>query len=88
MPCLLVLLTLAFPRVVLIVLFVFTNYLQRAYATLLWPLLGFVFLPVTTIAYAWVVNSHAPVQGVYLVVIIVSVLIDLGLVGSHRLRRD
>ena len=53
MPCLLVLLTLAFPRVVLIVLFLFTNYLQRAYTNLLWLLLGFVFLPVTTIAYAW-----------------------------------
>jgi len=87
MPCLLVLLTLAFPRVVLIVLFLFTNYLQRAYTNLLWLLLGFVFLPVTTIAYAWIVNSHAPVEGVYLVVIILSVLVDLGLVGSHRIRR-
>ena len=88
MPCLLVLLTLAFPRVVLLVLFFFTNYLQRAYANFLWPLLGFIFLPVTTIAYAWVVNSHAPLAGVYLVVVIVAVLIDLGLVGSHRMRRD
>jgi hypothetical protein len=87
MPCLLILLTLAFPRVVLLVLFFFTNYLQRAYANFLWPLLGFIFLPVTTIAYAWVVNAHAPLEGVYLVVVIVAVLIDLGLVGSHRMRR-
>lgn len=88
MPCLLVLLTLAFPRIVLLVLFFFTNYLQRAYANFLWPLLGFIFLPVTTIAYAWVINSHAPLQGIYLVAVIVAVLVDLGLVGSHRVRRN
>ena len=62
MPCLLVLLTLAFPRAVLLVLFFFTNYLQKAYSEILWLVLGFIFLPVTTIVYAWVVNSHAPMQ--------------------------
>ena len=87
MPCLLVLLTLAFPRIVLLVLFFFTNYLQRAYAEILWLALGFVFLPVTTIAYAWIVNSHAAIEGAYLVALIVAILIDLGLVGSHRMRR-
>ncbi len=88
MPCLLVLLTLAFPRVVLLVLFFFTNYLQRAYSEILWLVLGFIFLPVTTIAYAWMVNSHAPIEGIYLVAMIIAVLVDLGLVGSHRMRRD
>jgi hypothetical protein len=88
MPCLLVLLTLAFPRVVLLILFFFTTYLQRAYSNILLLLAGFIFLPVTTIAYAWVVNSHAHLEGVYLVVIILAVLVDLGLLGSHRLRRD
>jgi hypothetical protein len=88
MPCLLVLLTLAFPRVVLLVLFFFTNYLQRAYPEILWLVLGFIFLPVTTIAYAWMLNSHVPIEGIYLVAMIVAVLVDLGLVGSHRMRRD
>jgi hypothetical protein len=87
MPCLLVLLTLAFPRVVLLVLFFFTNYLQKAYSEILWLVLGFIFLPVTTITYAWVVNSHAPIEGLYLVAMIVAVLVDLGLVGSHRIGR-
>ncbi len=87
MPCLLVLLTLAFPRVVLLVLFFFTHYLQKAYSEILWLALGFIFLPVTTIAYAWVVNSHAAIEGVYLLAIIVAALIDLGLLGSHRIGR-
>jgi len=34
----------------MLVLFFFTNYLQRAYSDFVWPLLGFIFLPVTTLA--------------------------------------
>ena len=49
MPCLLVLVILLFPRVVLVLMFLLTNYLQRAYHDLILPLLGFLFLPVTTI---------------------------------------
>jgi uncharacterized oligopeptide transporter (OPT) family protein len=98
MPCLLLLLTLAFPRVVMVLLFLMSNFLQRAYEVavgksnaLLVLIIGFIFLPLTTIVYAWEVNSHHPVEGIYLVAIIVSVLIDLGMVGhgaSRRRRRD
>jgi uncharacterized oligopeptide transporter (OPT) family protein len=88
MPCLLLLLTLAFPRVVIVLLYLFSNFLERAYHSLLIIILGFLFLPVTTIVYAWVVNSHHPVEGLYLVAVIVSVLIDLGLLGhGARSRR-
>ena len=37
--CLLVIVFLAFPRIALALLFLFSNYLQRAYHGLLWPLL-------------------------------------------------
>jgi hypothetical protein len=80
MPCLLTLVILSFPRIVLISLWLFSNYLDRAYHGLLVPLLGFIFLPITTIAYAWMMNSHLPLQGVNLVILIVAVLLD---VGSH-----
>jgi uncharacterized oligopeptide transporter (OPT) family protein len=89
MPCLLLLLTLAFPRVVIVLLYLFSNFLERAYHSFLIIILGFLFLPVTTIVYAWVVNSHHPVEGLYLVAVIVSVLIDLGLLGhGARSRRS
>lgn len=88
MPCLLLLLTLAFPRVAIVLLYLFSNFLERAYNSLLIIILGFLFLPVTTIVYAWVVNSHHPVEGLYLVAVVVSVLIDLGLLGhGARSRR-
>lgn len=90
MPCLLLIVVLAFPRVVLVLTFLFTGYLQRAYHQALIPLLGFFFLPVTTIVYAWLVNSGRPLEGVNLIILIVAVLIDAGGLGGgewHRRRR-
>lgn len=87
MPCLLLVLGLAFPRVVLLLLFFFTDFLSRAYHGLLLPLLGFIFLPLTTLIYAWIVNSGAPVAGIYLVAIVICVVADLGLIGHGATRR-
>jgi hypothetical protein len=81
---------LAFPRLVLVLMFLFSSYLERAYHGILLPLLGFIFLPLTTIVYAWMVNTGTPIGGVYLLVLIVAVLIDAGGVGGgawHRSRR-
>ena len=64
MPCLLLLLVLAFPRLVLLLMYFFSNYLQRAYDNLLIPLLGFLFLPLTTLTYAWMHNAHMPCESV------------------------
>jgi len=89
-PCLLVILILAFPRVVLVLMFLFSTYLQRAYHDLLVPVLGFIFLPLTTIVYAWLVNSHLPLEGINLIFLILAVVIDVGGLGGgeiHRRRR-
>ncbi len=90
MACLLLLLVLGFPRVVLVLMFLLSNYLERAYHGLIIPVLGFIFLPLTTIVYAWLVNSHLPLNGVYLLILILAVVIDVGGLGGgewHRRRR-
>ena len=85
MPCLVVLLAVAFPRLVLFLTWLFTNTLERAYHGLLIPLLGFFFLPVTTLVYAWMINAHLQLEGFNVVLLIVAVLIDA---GSHRSGSD
>ncbi len=80
MPCLLVLVVLLFPRIVLILMWLFSTMLDRAYHGLVLPLLGFIFLPITTIVYAWFVGNGLPIQGFNLILLIIAVLLD---VGSH-----
>jgi hypothetical protein len=87
MPCLLLILFLAFPRIALLLLFLFSNYLQHAYHGLIIPLLGFVFLPLTTLAYAWMANSGLPTAGINLLILIIAVVIDLGGIGGGEYHR-
>ena len=90
MPCLFVIFLLLFPRVVLVLMFLLSNYLQRAYHGLLVPILGFIFLPLTTIVYAWMVNSHMALEGINLLYLLLAVVIDVGGLGGgefHRRRR-
>ena len=80
MPCLLTVVVLLFPRVILFLMWLFTSYLDRAYHGILIPLLGFFFLPITTIVYAWMVNNNMPLDGFNLFILIIAVLLDA---GSH-----
>ena len=87
MPCLFVLLIVAFPRLVLLGLFFFTNYLTAAYTGLLVPLVGFLFLPITTITYAWLVNSQMPIEGLNVLYLILAVVFDMGSWGGGEYSR-
>jgi hypothetical protein len=84
MPCLLILMALFLPRLTIFLIWLFSNgYFGRAYHTVLWPFLGFLFMPVTTLAYAFAMNSNnGSVSGGYLVLVIVAVLVDLGIIGG------
>ena len=89
MPCLLALIAFSFPRLVLAVLFLFTDYTERAFHTALWPLLGFIFMPCATLAYAFAINSNGSVTGFYLALVVLGALLDLGVIGGgHRARRQ
>jgi len=88
MPCLVLILVLAFPRIVLAALFFFTTYIERAYHGLLLPLLGFIFVPLTTLAYAWMINTHRPIEGVNLLILVIAVVVDLGGIGGGARQRS
>ena len=87
MPCLLPILAVFFPRFVIILIAVFTDWFSAAYNSLLWPILGFLFMPYTTLAYmAAMLKNHHTVDGGWLVLVIVAVFVDLGGQG-HSVRR-
>jgi len=73
--------------VMMVAMFLFSTYLQRAYHGLLIPALGFVFLPLTTIVYAWLVNSHRPMVGLNALFLVIAVVIDVGGIGGGARRR-
>jgi hypothetical protein len=70
-------------------MWLFSTYLQRAFhGALLLPILGFIFLPLTTIVYAWEINSRMPLAGINLLWLLIAVIIDLGGVGGGAHRRS
>jgi hypothetical protein len=65
-----------FPRVALVLLYLASDVIQRAYDGLVVPALGLIFLPVTTAAYAWIVDTHRSLSGPYLGVMVFALLVD------------
>lgn len=86
MPCFVALFALFVPRLVIVLTVIFSDYIGDGFkgtpAYPLIPLLGFIFLPLTTLAYAWAINANGSVDGIYLVAVIIAALIDLGIIGG------
>jgi hypothetical protein len=85
--CLLVLLAFFTPRIVLVLLFLFSSYLSSAFDTWLWPTLGFFFLPATTIGYAVAQNEFGGLNGLGIVALVIGVAVDIGLLGGGARQR-
>ena len=86
MGCLLVLAALITPRFIMFVLWLFSDYLNHAFSNGWWGLLGFLFLPTTSIAYAIAQNEFTAAGGgleaAGIIVIVLGVALDLGLLGG------
>ncbi len=54
--------------------------------SMLIPVLGFLFLPLTFLAYSYFLRLHAPMDTTQLVVLAIAVILDLGLVGGGAWR--
>jgi hypothetical protein len=82
--CLGVALALVVPRLVMVVLWIFTDYLSAGFGTWTWPLLGFFLLPTTTLGWAIAANEFGGFEGWGIVIVALGVLLDLGLVLGSR----
>ncbi len=77
MGCLIGLLALITPRLVLFLVWVFTPYVSRAFNSFIWPLLGFIFLPFTTLVYVLVWTPGVGVTGLAWLWVALAFLLDL-----------
>jgi hypothetical protein len=84
MPCLLAILVAAFPRIAILLLYFLTDFFHGIYQSLIIPVLGFLFLPLTLLVYTYLLRSHTPLSTTQFVIIFVAVILDLGLLGSSR----
>ncbi|MDR0310905.1 MAG: hypothetical protein LBJ21_04910 [Acidobacteriota bacterium] len=87
MPILIGCLALSAPRFAIFLVVLFSDYIGRAYQSGFWPFLGFFFMPLTTLAYAWAINSRGSVEGLSLIIVVLAVLIDLGIIGGSAKKR-
>ena len=84
-----------FPRVVLFLVWLLGDYLETAIHNSLVLILGFIFMPLTTLAYAYAAHSWSTPAGISIVgwlLIAIAALIDLGSLrgghGSYRRRQE
>ena len=88
MPCLAVLFALFTPRFLMILLWLFTGWFKGIFNTALWPVLGFFFLPTTTLWYTAVHNWWGGHWGALQIVgLIVALIIDTSPASARRRRR-
>lgn len=87
MPIVVGCLALLTPRFAIVLVVLFSDYIGRAFDSFIWPFLGFLFMPLTTLAYAWAINSRGSVEGLQLAVVVIAVLMDLGLIGGSAASR-
>jgi len=87
-PCLFVLFALAMPRLVIALLWFLTGWFRGMFDSVLWPILGFIFLPTTMLWYSAVQQWFGGVWSLWPVVgLIVALMIDLSPASGRRRAR-
>lgn len=89
MPCLFAILALATPRLLVALLWFFSRWFEGVFTSILWPILGFTFLPTTLL---WYTAVHRWFQGQWtlwpIVGLVVALMIDLSPAGGRRRRAE
>ncbi len=89
MGCILVLLALITPRLAIILLWFFTHWFRGLFATALWPILGFIFLPTTLLWYTMVQHWFGGQWTLWPVVgLVLALMIDVSPASGRRARRE
>jgi hypothetical protein len=87
MGCLFVLIAVLSPRLGVLLLWLFTNYVDRAFAGWFLPLLGLLFLPWTTLFYVLVDAEPGPMHVAGWILVGLGVVLDLSSHAQAAARR-
>jgi len=84
-PCVVALLALLTPRLLIALLWFFTTWFRGMFPTLLWPILGFLFLPTTLLWYSAVQHWFGGQWTLWPVVgLVIALLIDVSPASGRR----
>lgn len=88
MACLLAIVALIFPRILMIVLWLFTDWFNGVFDNVIIPILGFIFLPIATLWFTVVVHYYnGEWNSVTIVGMVIAVALDLsGMGGGYQSR--
>ena len=86
--CLLGCLGLFAPRIVTLFIWIFTDRVSIAFSSWIWPLLGIIFLPFTTLFYVLAYWPGHGVTGLGWLFVIFGLLLDIGSYSSSYRERD
>jgi hypothetical protein len=85
MPCLMALLALATPRLVIVLLWLFSRWFEGLFDTALWPILGFLFLPTTLLWYTAVQHWWGGEwEALQIIGLVVALMMDVSPAGGAR----
>jgi len=89
MPLLVALVALLLPRVTIVCLWLFSGWFNGVFPNPIWPILGFLFLPLTTLWYSAVVHWFGGNWDVIPIVgLVVALIIDISPTRYRRRRRE
>jgi len=85
MPCLFAILALATPRLLVALLWLFSRWFDGVFTSVLWPILGFIFLPTTLLWYTAVQHwFHGQWTLWPIVGLVLALMIDISPAGGRR----
>jgi len=87
-PCLIAVLALVAPRLVIVALWLFTDWFRGIFGSALWPVLGFFFLPTTLLWYTAVQQWFGGEWTLWPIVgLVVALMFDVSPAGGRRRAR-
>ena len=89
MGCLFVLVAAFSPRLAVVLVWIFTPWVDRAFGPIIWPILGIIFLPLTTLLYVILWNTGGRgVTGWEWIFVVLAFIADLASYSSAAFRRQ